>query len=1104
MKWKSVLMVLSFAGLFGGGTIIYREMNAIPTLQCMISADMASADDLPEYGGRVFNELKKHKNNRGNANDMLNAAQLRKAAMLKAMRKMPEMAMAYVIPKSPDRDEIETIAEQCVEQETTVEGDLFLVHMDMTDGTSVDEAYVETADGQKIRLNLSKGKPDRDKAGKKVKVRGWKLDNDILVDSDNPTSIEISRIESAPSALPNVMAAVPNSANLGPNKAAFLLVNFTDAKDTTLTVPTAQNLAGTTLKNFFTEVSYGKTDFQPTVFGQSGPASGSWFEITLPSNSFTISNWDPFIQASVAAADSVVNYGDYRHLVIYAPWAFNGLGGLQLTNVAIKTNDPGSTNGTMRKNVVLVQDERKTPSTFDGQTMRHEIGHSFGSPHDSLQVCPQGGNALVSGSAAECQMWAYGNPYSAMGNNFNSGHYSAISKANSIGWLTEPNLLIVTQSGQHRIEPFETAGGLKALVFPRSRPPINDTLFGDRLYVEYRRPIGFDSDLRSVYGPLPDAYGGVLLTHKGNQTFGFTAGDGTLIDASPSLGDPAFNSNPSDLIYKNSIALLPGKTFTDEATGAKITVMSADSVGATVNVVPGTVDMNWPVVKLTKPIASTASNEVCYGNFPTMTVSGVIRFEAEASDDLKLADVRIMAGGYVIPNGTNKTAPFAVDWDSRHRPNGWVDFKAQAYDAVAMASNSCYISLQIDNPPDLVPPAITLTRPTNGSNLVGSQIYVEGIGTDNLGLSKIELFRDADTTPIYTAQMSQWIGVGDYPIDGNIKTAMTVASAGLGPGVHQLRLKAYDFTGNVAETAPITYTQGASVTTFGIAPDVAITGPASPARGTVNVSASASDFRTPPVTISVAFKVDGNGICVDSTAPYSCAWNTAATTNGSHTITAVATDQYGNSAQASRVVTVGNDTTPPPPATDTTAPSVPNGILTSVPSSSQINMSWQPSTDNVGVAGYRVFRNGTQVGISTANSFAHVGLMPSTTYSLAVSAFDAAGNVSAQSSTVSATTLAVTTPPSFNITSHSVVGKSASSATITWSTDTPATGVVRYGRNQNALDMSAADGLTGMSHTVQLQNLSRNTRYYYQIQARSADGTKTTQTGILNFRTSNK
>ncbi|MCR8641140.1 discoidin domain-containing protein [Paenibacillus sp. N1-5-1-14] len=93
------------------------------------------------------------------------------------------------------------------------------------------------------------------------------------------------------------------------------------------------------------------------------------------------------------------------------------------------------------------------------------------------------------------------------------------------------------------------------------------------------------------------------------------------------------------------------------------------------------------------------------------------------------------------------------------------------------------------------------------------------------------------------------------------------------------------------------------------------------------------------------------------------------------------------------------------PIPDTQAPTVPSNVTATAVSSSQINLTWSASTDNVGVTGYNVFRNGTQLQNTTGTSFTDTGLTPSTTYSYTVKAFDAAGNVSANSSSASATTL---------------------------------------------------------------------------------------------------
>jgi beta-lactamase superfamily II metal-dependent hydrolase len=95
---------------------------------------------------------------------------------------------------------------------------------------------------------------------------------------------------------------------------------------------------------------------------------------------------------------------------------------------------------------------------------------------------------------------------------------------------------------------------------------------------------------------------------------------------------------------------------------------------------------------------------------------------------------------------------------------------------------------------------------------------------------------------------------------------------------------------------------------------------------------------------------------------------------------------------------------------DTQPPTAPGSLVATAASVSEIDLSWSASTDNVGVTGYNVYRstNGSTfslAGTPTATGFADLGLSSSTTYWYRVTAKDAAGNESAVSNTVSATTL---------------------------------------------------------------------------------------------------
>ncbi|MDC7995056.1 GEVED domain-containing protein [Altibacter sp. HG106] len=93
---------------------------------------------------------------------------------------------------------------------------------------------------------------------------------------------------------------------------------------------------------------------------------------------------------------------------------------------------------------------------------------------------------------------------------------------------------------------------------------------------------------------------------------------------------------------------------------------------------------------------------------------------------------------------------------------------------------------------------------------------------------------------------------------------------------------------------------------------------------------------------------------------------------------------------------------------DTQAPSAPANLSASNVTQTTATLSWTASTDNVGVTGYEVFQGSSSLGTVTGTSTNITGLTASTTYSFRVRAFDAAGNDSAFSNTVSVTTLSDT------------------------------------------------------------------------------------------------
>jgi chitodextrinase len=120
----------------------------------------------------------------------------------------------------------------------------------------------------------------------------------------------------------------------------------------------------------------------------------------------------------------------------------------------------------------------------------------------------------------------------------------------------------------------------------------------------------------------------------------------------------------------------------------------------------------------------------------------------------------------------------------------------------------------------------------------------------------------------------------------------------------------------------------------------------------------------------------------------------APSTTYSYEVTAL--DAAGN--ESPRQATPASVTTPGLP--DTHAPSAPGGLTATPVSSSHVDLAWTASTDDVGVAGYRVYRDGALLGATALNATAYSddAAIPGSSYTYTVSAVDAAGNESPPSS----------------------------------------------------------------------------------------------------------
>ena len=185
-----------------------------------------------------------------------------------------------------------------------------------------------------------------------------------------------------------------------------------------------------------------------------------------------------------------------------------------------------------------------------------------------------------------------------------------------------------------------------------------------------------------------------------------------------------------------------------------------------------------------------------------------------------------------------------------------------------------------------------------------------------------------------------------------------------------------------------------------------------------------------------------------------------------------------------------------PVVPDTQAPSTPTGLNATATAQNQIDISWNDSTDNIAVTGYKIYRNGTQVGTSTSTTYSDSGLTANTTYNYKVAANDAAGNTSAQSTQASATTFAPDTQAPSTPTGLNATAVSSSQINLSWNPSSDNVIVTGYKIYRGGTQIG-----TSTTTTYSDTALAANTAYNYRVAANDAAGNTSTQSGSAGATT---
>ena len=186
-----------------------------------------------------------------------------------------------------------------------------------------------------------------------------------------------------------------------------------------------------------------------------------------------------------------------------------------------------------------------------------------------------------------------------------------------------------------------------------------------------------------------------------------------------------------------------------------------------------------------------------------------------------------------------------------------------------------------------------------------------------------------------------------------------------------------------------------------------------------------------------------------------------------------------------------------PDASDAQSPTAPGSPAKSGSTQTSVSLTWSASSDDTGVTGYTVYRDGASAGTPAGTSYTVTGLSCGTSYLFAVEARDAAGNRSAQA-TLNASTSACPVPDTQPPTAPGSPAKSGSTQTsvsLTWSASSDDTGVTGYTVYR---DGASAGTPAGTSYTV--TGLSCGTSYLFAVEARDAAGNRSAQ-ATLNAST---
>jgi fibronectin type 3 domain-containing protein len=386
---------------------------------------------------------------------------------------------------------------------------------------------------------------------------------------------------------------------------------------------------------------------------------------------------------------------------------------------------------------------------------------------------------------------------------------------------------------------------------------------------------GVDRDLRGTAGLSTSAWTHVAVTYDGTVLVLYV--NGTQVSTLITSGA---------LSTTNGVLKIGGNAVWGEWFNGLIDEVRVYNRALTASQI-GT-DMNTPITALDSTPPGTPGTL-----HATASINSVALDWGAATDNIGVAryDVYRSTTSGFTPSAANRIAqPTGLTYTDSGLAAGTYYYKVTAEDAagnIGAPTNEATGAVTGDVSPPTAPGSLA------ASGSLGSVGLSWSAATDNVAVVKYDVYRSTTTgfTPSSANRIAQ-------------PTGLAYTDSGLAAGTYYYRVAAEDAAGNVG---PPTAEASAVVTSDTTPPSVSITAPSAGATvsGTVAITANASDNGT---VASVQFKVDNSNVGQpDTSSPYSVSWDTTGLANGTHTITALATDGAGNSAPSTSVsVTVAN------------------------------------------------------------------------------------------------------------------------------------------------------------------------------------------------------